>query len=288
MDPEESNKSDTTRNSYDDYNVGMDLGSPETTVQAQKFYRGKLNNARSGGLPAQPMDVSFGDNPVDFEDANINGLAMNNYQDQSANGIPDYPPVVNRLNADKGTNLVNQYPGEQIANTVNKVSPHQNDVDSNPDLIAAQQSFLPEIPVANGKNVLDVEVQNGESPEITIGNGKNIPGVEVQNGGSPEDDSGIILNIEKIQGPRRITAEEKISKLISSCLSDYECSGAGTCVRSNLKQPGYCKCLPGFYGVGIFCREDIWIGKNNINMGEFHNSDDVPYDSNKPIIEEMS
>lgn len=263
MTPEEPNKPDTASNSYDDYNVGMDLGSPEPTMQPQEFYRGKINNAQSGELPGQP----FENKPVDFEDTNVNGQVMNNYQDQSINGIPDDPSMINSLNTDKGTNLLNQYPREQVANAVNKVSPLQNSLDSNPDLIAAQQSFLPEITNGNGKNVLDVEVQNG---------------------GSPEADSGIILNIEKIQGPRRITAEEKISKLISSCVSDYECSEAGTCARNNLKQLGYCKCLPGFNGVGIFCREDIWKGKNNFNIGEYHNPDDVPYSSSIPIIAQMN
>lgn len=265
--PKEPNKPDTASNSYDYYNVGMDLGSPEPTVQPQEFYHGKINTARSGELPGQPMDISFENNPVDFEDTNVNGQVMNNYQDQSINGIPGDPSMVNSLNTDKGTNLLNQYPREHVANSLDKVSPLQNSLDSNPDLIAAQQSFLPEITNGNGKNVLDVEVQNG---------------------GSPEGDSGIILNIEKIQGPKRITAEEKISKLISFCLSDYECSEKGTCARNNLKQPGYCKCLPGYYGIGIFCRDDIWIGQNNFNMGEFHNPGDVPYSSSIPITGEMN
>lgn len=263
--PEEQKNPDTTSRSYNDYNIGMDIGSPEPTEKAMQ------NNARSGPIaqselvPGQPLDMSFENNPIDFEDINVNGNVMNNYQDQNVNGISDDASMVNNLRTDKGTNLLNQYSREQVPNTINKVAPLQNSLGSNSDLIAAQQSFFPKTNDENGKKFLDVEIQNG---------------------GSPADDSGIILNIEKIRGPKRITAEEQISKLISSCLSDYECSEDATCARSNLKQPGYCKCLPSFYGVGIFCREDKWIGKNNIGIEEFHNPDDVPYSSSKPLIEE--
>lgn len=87
-------------------------------------------------------------------------------------------------------------------------------------------------------------------------------------------ESGVILNIDKIPGPRRVSAEENISMLISTCKTDFECSGAATCFRNSLKQNGFCKCLSGFYGVGIFCRDGTWLSKGDYGSEGIPNSED--------------
>lgn len=77
---------------------------------------------------------------------------------------------------------------------------------------------------------------------------------------------------------RQISAEESIAKLISFCYTDYECSGSAICMRTHVKEAGFCKCLPGTRGMGIFCRENIWLS-NDLEIEEFHNPDDLTYSS---------
>lgn len=77
-------------------------------------------------------------------------------------------------------------------------------------------------------------------------------------GAKKEDFSEIVLSIDKVGRPRLVT-EDKISRLISSCSSDFDCAETAACVRTSLKQRGFCRCLPGSSGVGIFCREETWM-----------------------------
>lgn len=53
------------------------------------------------------------------------------------------------------------------------------------------------------------------------------------------------------------TQEDKVAELVSFCTRDVQCSNHATCVRTSLSQRGFCRCLPGYYGPGFFCREDM-------------------------------
>ena len=251
---------DTTTRSYDDYNVGVDVGYPESTVKSPDNLRRILTNVGYGETPVFPVDISAEGNPVDVVETGMNRQIMDAYQDQSVNGIYD------GTSKGRDMNQFNQHSSEQVLNDVNKLASLQN---GNPEQAAAQQAFLPQNIDQNDKNILDIQVQNGGGTNDTSA-----------------EDSDIILNIEKIRGRRQVAAEEKIAKLISFCFSDYQCSGMAICIRSNLKQPGYCKCIEGFYGVGIFCREDIGASNNNFGLQDFQQPDEVPYPSSLPIIEE--
>lgn len=68
-------------------------------------------------------------------------------------------------------------------------------------------------------------------------------------------DHDTVVNIDYRRGEN--VEDDKISQLISNCVRDTECSKHATCVRKSLKQKGFCRCLPGFYGPGIFCKEDM-------------------------------
>lgn len=51
--------------------------------------------------------------------------------------------------------------------------------------------------------------------------------------------------------------DDNIARIISDCVRDFQCSKHASCVRKNIKSEGFCRCLPGYYGPGIFCREEI-------------------------------
>ncbi|XP_035212038.1 uncharacterized protein LOC118186120 [Stegodyphus dumicola] len=54
----------------------------------------------------------------------------------------------------------------------------------------------------------------------------------------------------------KMSADDKISKLITKCKKDRECSMHATCFKYNQKKLGFCKCVSGFHGNGVFCWED--------------------------------
>lgn len=87
-------------------------------------------------------------------------------------------------------------------------------------------------------------------------------GLGMRTRGTMPSENEVILDIDRVPDPHKTTAEEKIAKAISFCMNDMECAVTAACVKPNLKAPGFCKCLPGSNGVGIFCREDIWLSNN--------------------------
>lgn len=68
-------------------------------------------------------------------------------------------------------------------------------------------------------------------------------------------DTPTIVNINMKQ--ERKIEDDEIGQIVSYCIGDLQCSKHASCIRNSLKKEGFCRCLPGFYGPGIFCREDM-------------------------------
>lgn len=64
-----------------------------------------------------------------------------------------------------------------------------------------------------------------------------------------------IVNINLKQ--ERNIEDDKVGQIVSYCVGDLQCSKHASCVRNRLKKEGFCRCLPGYYGSGIFCREEM-------------------------------
>ncbi|GIY46890.1 EGF-like domain-containing protein [Caerostris darwini] len=67
----------------------------------------------------------------------------------------------------------------------------------------------------------------------------------------------IILQLEKPDGIKQIKSADRLSRLISKCTSDLQCSADATCIRQDPVENGFCRCTKGFQGNGIFCWEEI-------------------------------
>ncbi|GIY99222.1 hypothetical protein CEXT_458821 [Caerostris extrusa] len=72
----------------------------------------------------------------------------------------------------------------------------------------------------------------------------------------------IILQLEKPDGIKQIESADRLSKLISKCTSDLQCSADATCIRQDPVENGFCRCTKGFQGNGIFC----WGKKSNPDL----------------------
>lgn len=72
---------------------------------------------------------------------------------------------------------------------------------------------------------------------------------------SNTSDIDTIVNINMNQ--EKNIEDDKVAKIVSYCLRDFQCSKHATCIIANLKNEGFCRCLPSYYGPGIFCREEM-------------------------------
>ncbi|GFS64978.1 uncharacterized protein NPIL_229091 [Nephila pilipes] len=67
----------------------------------------------------------------------------------------------------------------------------------------------------------------------------------------------IILELEKKMDTSASKAQDHLSQMISTCISDMQCSADALCIQRDPKVPGFCRCTEGFQGNGIFCWEEI-------------------------------
>lgn len=155
--------------------------------------------------------------------------------------------------------LMNKAPPKNVPNKIQ--SGPLLDISVNPPNMQQKSNVPPSGNQKQGMQYIDLDVQTKER--------------------KPNQQDDIILNIGGIKETLKTTAEMQIAKLISRCFSDFECSVTATCVRSSLKTPGFCKCLPGANGVGIFCREEVWLSNSKFDIEE-HNLDYMAFPDNSP------
>jgi len=122
------------------------------------------------------------------------------------------------------------------------------------EITKLNHTFINEAQYGLGKIVVtEGSVDNNEVP----------PGVQK----ARSEDQDIILDVMKRPESKELKAEDKEAQMISYCYRDRQCSGHAFCVRKNLKNPGFCRCLADYRGNGVFCWEDINI-RSDIPYGE--------------------
>lgn len=112
-----------------------------------------------------------------------------------------------------------------------------------------------EIDEANVEGDLYTIVQSNEITTLKTITKINSPNEKMYSSAKNMKETPNIVNINMKQ--ERNIEDDKIGQMISNCIGDLQCSKHASCVRNSLKNEGFCRCLPGFYGPGIFCREDM-------------------------------
>lgn len=112
-----------------------------------------------------------------------------------------------------------------------------------------------EIDEANVEGDLYTIVRSNEITTLKAIAKINSPNEKMYSSAKNMKETPNIVNINLKQ--ERNIEDDKVGQMISYCIGDLQCSKHASCVRNSLKNEGFCRCLSGFYGPGIFCREDM-------------------------------
>lgn len=228
--------------------------------------RGPMQGDEAEEIPDASEDLLFPTNsrggPVNTQETDVDRVPViknNRYQQEnfqeSKNSKPNqgYPQELPPQNFQEDVN-------PQLERAYQQELPPQNFQEGvNPEIGKGYQRYQQELPSKNSHGEKDSQlasppVYQGENVDYRPRYRTREKFKQGKSNGK-DDFSEIVLNIGKVNRPRQI-AEDWISRLISSCIGDYDCSETAVCVKINLKQRGFCRCLPGSRGVGIFCREE--------------------------------
>lgn len=103
-------------------------------------------------------------------------------------------------------------------------------------------------------NHQDKYLEDGGMSSITQSeNNELLSGVHMSFSNTTDLETVVNFNTDR----RVYKEEDKIAQLVSFCIKDVQCSNHASCIRTSLMKKGFCRCLPGYYGPGIFCREDM-------------------------------
>ncbi|XP_042902964.1 uncharacterized protein [Parasteatoda tepidariorum] len=96
---------------------------------------------------------------------------------------------------------------------------------------------------------------NEQTPSEQTPNEQKPNGKKQKSEGADLEDSSANKASRLSEGKERKSIEDSISKLISECNKNTQCSIHATCINQYSSIPGFCRCDAGFQGNGVSCWE---------------------------------